>query len=170
MHPFQKNLSWVQRMLYQVSHGPIPPIGLSININHDWPLETRPIDLNYATIAGNVVTDAYVPAANRHGLVFFLSVIAAAAGLPNTDDLTVSLLTGAAFDCRVLEFTGLATTFVPLIGSHFFQGVNVHSIPPVYVRNGQTLRLNHSSVAGGLNFGLRGYVLDLPDGSPLRLP
>lgn len=177
MHPFQKNLSWVQRNLYQVAHGPVPPLQLALNVNHDWPLAPRLIQpADYVTIAGNVTTTVYEPTEGRHGLVFLAAVDSVAAIIPATDNIVMVLedTSSAIVGVRVVEFNGTAIPAfrsVSLIGGvSNIGGFQWTGAPPVYVPFRLRLTLTHGSVAGGVSGRLRAWVLDLPEFQPLRLP
>jgi hypothetical protein len=139
------------------------------------PIISQPAD--YVTVAGNVTSDLYVPALGRHGLVIEAALdVVGGADVPVSDDIVLvhEDTTSTVVGVRVVEWIG---TIIPnfrsisLIGGvsnvNGFQWVGAR---PVYVPAGQRLRLTHGSVAGGVTLHLRGWVLDLPESYPIRLP
>lgn len=176
---FQKYLAWVQRYFYQAAAGQLPPAQLTLSIDHDWPLEPLLlIPLDYVSIAGTVSTDLYAPAADRHGLVYCATAqVAAGVAVPNTDDWSVLLRAPTGDATRIFEAFAHAIPLgemMPIIGALKvvqatpFEETGI--VRPVYVGPNQTLRVNHTSVAGGSQIRLRGWVIDRPSYYPLRLP
>lgn len=170
----QKPLSWVQRYLYHIAQGPLPPVQASLSIDYDWPLESvlqKPPD--YVTIAGQVITDMYVPAPDRHGLVYLLTAGVVAGGpVPATDSFALLLRDLAGDGARPFEVNGTAwaSTMIAIGGNRYDTGNVYFGADPVYVAPGQILRILHTSVAGGVTLRARAYVIDRPSYYPLRLP
>lgn len=181
--PVQKYLGWLQRLLFQIevpttwyaSAMLVPVVDASV----DWPLNpTLALPADVVTIAGNVSTTIYQPAVGRHGLVYAANMIATAGGpVPATDDIILSLQdTVTLSGVRLHKWSNISLNDYILVGGGAYDvggaGLEVSGFPrPVYVKEGQRLRLDETSVAGGVTTRVRAWVIDLPDFQPIpRLP
>lgn len=172
--PVQHYFGWLQRFLYQIESGELPFPTPAVDVSWDWPQEHRILSRDYATIAGTVTTPFYQPAEGRHGLVW-ASSIEVGAGIAANDSVSLRLDRGGltpSVNLTRFDSNG-ALIHMPLIGGlavNVTSGMFIRGIDPVYVPNGMTLNVIHSSAAGGQSVSGRAVVIDLPSFQPLRLP
>lgn len=175
MIPIQKPLSWVQRFLYNSAGGqPLPAFTMSIPIGTDWPLQTEIRTISYATIAGTVSTTIFAPRSGNHGfLISALTQTAAGGNWPATDQIElIQNQSSAPFNgISLLKIQGTAFEKIPLVNDVFIQAsVQLSGVVPLYVPNSQFVKIDHFSVAGGVNAIIRLICLEVPESYPLRLP
>jgi hypothetical protein len=170
-----KYLGWVQRFLYHIEQGPLPPIHAALSIDHDWPLQFKRLQVNYTTIAGTFTTTAYAPGIENHGLVWTLSAFKSAAGLwLDTESFHLNYVdpVGTAVRLKTMVTPSAFLDHIPLIGAEDRAAVVAGSNPlaPVYVEPGASLQYIQESVAGGETGIILGIVLERQRSYPLSLP
>lgn len=170
---FQKPLGWLQRFLYNVELGDLPPIRSTISIDQDWPLEYKKISAGVTTIAGNVFTNLYTASQEKHALVWMLWANNGVL-LPVTDSMSLFLVLREGEESPLWNWFGtlVPLTSVPIIGGKTIPAVGgqFSGITPVYVPAGAVLRHIHASVAGGVTYTLSGIMVERLKSYPLRLP
>jgi len=170
-----KYLGWVQRYLYHVELGPLPPIHAALSIDYDWPLLMKRLQVNYTTIAGTFTTTAYAPGNENHGLVWTLSSFKSAAGqwlATETFALNYVDNVGTAVRLKTAAPTAATQDHIPLIGAEdsVARAQNNVALAPIYVEPGASLQYIQTSVAGGETGIILGVVLERQKSYPLRLP
>lgn len=171
----QKPLGWLQRFLYNVEMGPLPPLIGSIDVNLDWPLEYLKVKIALSAVGvGNTDFSFYVPGQEKHGLVC-MAFVQTSVALPAGDQIRLRLTNRnleTSFITMIAGTGAAGNNLFALINGYSGSGVGpgLYGIPPVYVPAGATLDLEMNSAAGGYNVLLDGFAIERTKSYPLRLP
>jgi hypothetical protein len=165
---FQKPLGWVQRYLYNVEAGQIPFPQPVLDVSLDWPLQISRISDNYNTIAGTVNRTVHAPPQEFHSFVLQLSIVG---NIPATDVIgLIHIVDGLPI--RYSSITGTALTFCPIIGGYMRNATAAAAtdgMRPMYVKPGDSIQIEHFSVAGGVAMAANGACLFRLKSYPLQL-
>lgn len=174
--PVQRYLGWLQRFLYQVETGNVPPVMPVVQINQDWPIQPTYVRFLYNTIAGTQTQIVYTAPEGKHALVFLAEGGQAAGGaLPAGETVGMDLSRNLTPFARVFLMRNLQPIDWAFIGSTVVNGnlaaaAVIRGADPVYVGTGNTLRVTHTSAAGGVQMFVQAAYVELPMFMPLRLP
>jgi hypothetical protein len=164
----QKPLGWLQRFLYNVELGPIPPPQATISIDWDWPLDVKRSTFTITTVVGTVNTTVYDPGQEKHGLILFFSVTGGTAA--DSGFATLSVPVNAAV--RIYTHDSLVGAIQNIIGGLQVTatGTERRGITPVYVPAGGNLVYGHQSGTAAVALGASLLILERPKSYPLRVP
>jgi hypothetical protein len=178
-NPIVSDISWLWKWLMLASQPEgIPELHIgvvpTVAADRAWPKRVLPFSANYASIAGTVTTVVANPGEGNHSLVEFLGFESQtfAVGEIVLLQLDHGLPAGIFESHASYRFAGAVAMTIPLVGgvsSPQMGAVNTQfrGTGPIYVCGPAVLRVLHTSVAGGVNFQLRGSVRTAPNYQPL---
>lgn len=180
--PVQRYLGWLQRFLYQVETGQVPPVIPTVQINQDWPQQVEFRRFTYTSIIGTVTTVVYQPPEGKHGLVFLSEGGEITGGnLAVGDTVAMDVSRNLSPFARVFILRSNTATVQwsdwPFIGAVCVSRgpggappIMLRGADPVYVGPGCTLRVTHTAAIAGGNYFVQAGLIELPQFMPLRLP